>query len=94
MGGRKANLLFRAVALLFSAVFALLTLLGGVELTRTGDRIAAQRTELRELEEEGASLRAEKVCALSLEELEEIALRELGMQRPEPGQIIALGPLG
>jgi hypothetical protein len=90
MSKRKANLLFRVIALLFSAVFALMTLLGGVELTQTGDRIAAREAELRELEDEGASLRVQAACALSLEELEEIALRELGMQRAGPGQILII----
>ncbi len=90
MSKRRSNLIFRAVVLLFSAAFALLTLLAGIELTEVGDRAAAREKELRALREEEAALRAEYACALSLGELEELALRELGMQRAEPGQIVVI----
>ena len=85
-----ANLFFRLICLLFSAVLAVATLLTGIDLTAESDRISARRTELKALQEENETLRAESACALSLEELEDYALRVLGMQRCEPGQIVTI----
>ena len=90
MSKRTANLVFRLVCLLFSALLALLTILTGVDLTAESERLGAARTELRALEKENERLRAEAACALSLEELEDYALRELGMQHCESGQIIVI----
>ena len=82
-----ANLMFRMICLLFSAVLAVATLLTGIDLTAESDRITARRAELKALEEENEGLRAEAACAVSLEELEDYALHVLGMQPCESRQI-------
>ncbi len=90
MKKRLAGLAFRLICLLFSALLAVMTLLTGIDLTAGGDRIRALRAEQRELEEENERLRAEAACGMSLEELEDYAVRVLGMQRCESGQIVVI----
>ena len=90
MKRQTANLMFRLICLLFSAVLAVATLLTGIDLTAGSDRISESRKELAALEEENERLRAEAACAMSLEELEDYAVRVLGMQRCEPGQIVTI----
>ncbi len=87
MKRQTANLMFRLICLLFSAVLAVATLLTGIDLTAESDRITARRAELKALEEENEGLRAEAACAVSLEELEDYALHVLGMQPCESRQI-------
>ena len=82
-----ANIVFRLICLLFSAVLAVSTLLTGIDLTAESDRITAARRELAALEKENGELRAEAACAVSLEELDDYARRVLGMQPCEAGQI-------
>ena len=84
MKRQTANLMFRLICLLFSAVLAVATLLTGIDLTAESDRITARRAELKALEEENEGLRAEAAC---LEELEDYALHVLGMQPCESRQI-------
>ncbi len=90
MKKQTANVVFRLICLLFSALLALLTILTGVDLTVESERLSQARTELRALEKEHERLRAEAACALSLEELEDYALRELGMQHCTSEQIILI----
>lgn len=90
MKKETANIVFRLICLLFSAALAVLTLLTGIDLTAESDRITAARTELRALEKENERLRAGAACAMSLEELEDYALRVLGMQHCESGQIYVI----
>ncbi|MBQ5976723.1 MAG: hypothetical protein IJL51_01145 [Oscillospiraceae bacterium] len=87
MKRQTANLMFRLICLLFSAVLAVATLLTGIDLTAESDRITARRAELQALQEENEGLRAEAACAVSLEELEDYALHVLGMQPCESRQI-------
>ena len=87
MKRQTANLMFRLICLLFSAVLAVATLLTGIDLTAESDHITARRAELKALEEENEGLRAEAACAVSLEELEDYALHVLGMQPCESRQI-------
>lgn len=87
MKRQTANLMFRLICLLFSAVLAVATLLTGIDMTAESDRITARRAELKALEEENEGLRAEAACAVSLEELEDYALHVLGMQPCESRQI-------
>ena len=94
MRKQTANVFFRLICLLFSALLAVLTLLGGIDLTARSDRITAKSAELAALREENARLRAEAACAVDLEELENYARQVLGMQRCEPGQIVRLEPVG
>lgn len=86
----SANLAFRLICLLFSAVLAVCTLLTGIDLTAESDRIGALRTQRQTLEEENRQLRAKAACAMSLEELEEYAVRVLGMQHCEGSQIVII----
>ncbi len=90
MSKRTANVFFRLICLLFSALLALLTILTGVDLTAESERLGEARTELRALEKENERLRAETACALSLDELEDYALRVLGMQHCESEQIMII----
>ncbi len=92
MSRRKSDaaLAFRLICLLFSAVLAVATLLTGIDLTAAGDRISARQAELKALEEENESLRTQAACEISLEELEDYAVRVLGMQHCEASQIIMI----
>ncbi len=90
MKKQTANVFFRLICLLFSALLALLTILTGVDLTAESERLGEARTELRALEKENKRLRAEAACALSLDELEDYALRVLGMQHCESEQIMVI----
>ena len=49
---------------------------------------------LTEAENENTRLKILEARALSLETLEDIATRKLGMRRPEPGQIVEIEYLG
>ena len=90
MRKRTAALAFRLICLLFSALLAIMTLLTGIDLTAGRDRIRSLRAEEEKLEEENQRLRAEAACGMSLEELEEYAVRVLGMQHCESGQILVI----
>ena len=61
---------------------------------RTESRIAALSAALTEAENENTRLKILEARALSLETLEDIATRKLGMRRPEPGQIVEIEYLG
>ena len=87
---RNAAIGFRLICLLFSALLAVMTLLSGIDMTAESDRIRAGREELRALEEENERLRAAAACCMSLEELEDYAVRVLGMQRCEAGQVFII----
>lgn len=82
-----SRLLFRAVCLSFSALLVLLSLLCGIRTTAVNDRAAQLKKEISALESENEILRAEYDSILSLEELERLAIEELGMQRCTPEQI-------
>ena len=94
MNKQTANIVFRLILLLFSGALAVSTLLTGIDLTAESDRIAACRSELRALEQENGELLAAAACAVSLEELEDYARNELGMQPCEAGQIKVIDLLG
>ena len=94
MKKQTANISFRLICLLFSALLAVMTLLTGIDLTAESDRINAQRAEIRMLEEENERLRAAAACGMSLEELEDYAVKVLGMQRCEAGQVFVLDSEG
>lgn len=94
MRKQTANLVFRLILLLFSGALAVATLLTGIDLTAESDRITACRSELQALEQENGELRAAAACAVSLEELEDYARNELGMQPCEAGQIEVIDLLG
>ncbi len=92
--GKLAPLLFRAVCLGFSALLLVLTLLTQTRVVRTQSRIEALETAIEQAENEKTRLKIRRAEALSLAELERRAVQELGMQHPEPGQIITIPYLG
>ena len=87
MGKRNAELFFNAVAVLFSALLLVMSLLCAVETAEVNDQAAALEKENERLKTENQILQTRLDNSLSLEELETYALEELGMQRPAPGQI-------
>ncbi|MBQ7692820.1 MAG: hypothetical protein IJT29_04340 [Oscillospiraceae bacterium] len=93
-GGRLSAALFRAVCLGFSALLLVLTLFCQIRLFTAEREIAKLNTALDEAENTRVLLNIQIDRALGLEELERRALRELGMRRPEPGQIIEIEYLG
>lgn len=93
-GEGLAALLFRAVCLGFSTALLILALFSQIRCVRTESRIAALSAALTEAENENTRLKILEARALSLETLEDIATRKLGMRRPEPGQIVEIEYLG
>lgn len=87
MGKRNTELFFNAVAVLFSALLLVMSLLCAVETAEVNDQAAALEKENERLKTENQILQTRLDNSLSLEELEIYALEELGMQRPAPGQI-------
>lgn len=87
MEKRTPALLFNTIAALFSAVLLVLSLLCAVETAAVNDRAAALKKENESLKTENQILQARLDNSLSIAELERRALEELGMQRPNPGQI-------
>lgn len=87
MGKRNTELFFNAVAVLFSALLLVMSLLCAVETAEVNDQAAALEKENERLKTENQILQTRLDNSLSLEELETYALEELGMQRPAPGQI-------
>ena len=87
MEKRSSELLFNTIAALFSALLLVLSLLCAVETAAVNDRAAALKKENESLKTENQILQARLDNSLSIAELERRALEELGMQRPNPGQI-------
>ncbi len=82
------ELLFRALCMAAAAVMLFVSLLCAIRLTAVNDRCAKLMRENEELAAEVAVLTARAEERLSLEELERLAVEELGLQRCTPGQII------
>ena len=80
--------MFRAVALLFSAVLLVFSLLNSVSLAADGETAAGLEEEMKKLEEENSFLRTELECRFSLSEIECYAQEVLGMRQCSPSQII------
>ena len=91
---RLASLFFRAVCLGFSAFLLVLALLGQIRLVALNSRVEALEAALREAEDANTVLKTRLAASLSLSELERIAVQELGMQHPEPGQISVIESAG
>ena len=87
MEKRTSELLFNAIAALFSAVLLVLSMLCAVELAAVNDQAAALEKENERLKTENQILQTRLDNSLSLAELERYAVDVLGMQRPAPGQI-------
>ena len=89
-----AEIAFRVICITFSALLLVLTLFTHIRLVRTQSRIAALEKEITRAENERVVIEIQSASALSLAELERRAVQELGMRRPEPGQIIEIEYLG
>lgn len=87
---KRRELLFRLICLGATAALLVLTLLGAVELAVLNDRAAELSEQCRSLAEENRRLLAQCENSVSLEQIEDYAIRVLGMQHASPGQILYL----
>lgn len=86
----RAEALFHALCLGFSAVLLVLSLLTAVRTTEVNDRAAESKAAVAALKTENERLLARCESSLSLETLERYALQELGMQPCRSEQIVFL----
>ncbi len=82
-----SELLFRVVCVSFSAALLAASLFCQIRTVRAESRIEKLERALADAENEKVLLQIKTDSALSLEELERRAVTELGMRRPEPGQV-------
>ena len=87
---KRSAALFKAVCVVFSVCTLVLCLLWRVRLAQAEENIAALEDALKEAETEARVLTAKYDSSISLEELDGYARGVLGMQPPEPGQIVYL----
>ena len=87
---KRSAALFKAVCVVFSVCTLVLCLLWRVRLAQAEENIAALEDALKEAETEARVLTATYDSSISLEELDGYARGVLGMQPPEPGQIVYL----
>ena len=83
--------LFRWVCLTASVLLLVLSLMNAMRMTGLNDRAAQLEAEMGALEQENRVLRARSTRSLPLDTLEELAIREYGMQVPAPEQIVWVG---
>ena len=81
------NLLFRVVCIFFSAVLLLFTLLNNVKLMAVENFCVELEEKIAQAEYENEILRVRLENRISLNELERIAVNQLGMHRPSPEQL-------
>jgi cell division protein FtsL len=91
---KASELAFRVICLGFSALLLVMTLFTHIQLVRTQSRIAELEAAITRAENEQIQLQIKTASALDLSELERRAVQELGMRRPEPGQIVEIEYLG
>jgi len=91
---RVSALAFRVICLGFSALLLVMTLFTHIRLVRTQSRIGELEEAITRAENEQIQLQIKTASALDLSELERRAVQELGMRRPEPGQIVEIEYLG
>ena len=91
---RVSALAFRVICLGFSALLLVMTLFTHIQLVRTQSRIGELEEAITRAENEQIQLQIKTASALDLSELERRAVQELGMRRPEPGQIVEIDYLG
>ena len=87
---KRSAALFKAVCVVFSVCTLVLCLLWRVRLAQAEENIAALEDALKGAETEARVLTAKYDSSISLEELDSYARGALGMQPPEPGQIVYL----
>lgn len=87
---KRSAALFKVVCVVFSVCTLVLCLLWRVRLAQAEENIAALEDALKEAETEARVLTAKYDSSISLEELDSYARGALGMQPPEPGQIVYL----
>ena len=93
-GEGHSAMLFRVVCLGFSALLLVMALFSQIRLVRTESRIDELTVALSAAEDENVRLRIRAESTLCLDELERIAVQNLGMRHPEPGQIVETEYLG
>ena len=93
-GPTTSALLFRVVCIVFSAALLVLALFSQIRTVRAETRIEELEKALANAENERVLLQIKTDSALSLGELERRAVEELGMRRPEPGQLRVIEYLG
>ena len=91
----KARLRARSVILYLAAVLLplsalLFLILQGVQVIRTGYEIDGLKDRLQVLQAEKDRLEVELATLGSLETIEALAARDLGMVRPGPGQVVTV----
>ena len=89
-GERLPALLFRVVCTGFSALLLVLALFCQIRLVGAEQEISDLKRAIADAENERILLQIQTERALRLDELERRAVQELGMRRPEPGQITLL----
>ena len=77
-----SNRLFRTVSIFFSALLLLMSLLNHVELMTVESTCAALEEKIARTEYETEILRVRSENRISLEELEALAVNQIGMHRP------------
>lgn len=93
-GGALSALLFRAVVGGFAALLLVLSLFWRIALIEKENEILTLEKAIAAAEEESGRLDVRLESAVSLEELEAVAVTKLGMQHPAPGQIVVMDALG
>lgn len=78
---------FSILGVLCAAVLIVFTMMARVQLNAVADEAVALRNQLSELEVEQNRLRIDYESAFNLTEVEEYAIRHLGMQQPRNDQI-------
>ena len=82
-----SRLLFRAVCIVFSAALLMLTLISNVKLMAAESRCTELEEQIRLAECETEILKVRIENRISLQELEDIAVNQLGMHRPGTDQL-------
>ncbi len=88
--GRITDFLFETVVFSFSALVLVLMLFGCVRFSQSEDRAEKLELMITERRSENRMLQAQCESGVSLAELEDYALNELGMQPCRPWQIVYL----
>lgn len=78
---------FLAVIFSFSATLLIFSLLASIKVTSLEDKAVRLETELQTLNDMNRELAAKYERSISIDEVERIALDELGMCRPSAEQI-------
>ncbi len=87
---RKSSVLLWAILLFFLIGGSLVYVWSRIQLIQVGYEISNAMKAGRELVEENKRLRVEAATLKSYSRIERIAVEELGMKKPGPGQVIVI----